>query len=178
MVALMGTGTLAATLKYNGVDVTIKASLADGRLGTSASASPVLGAKNPPIRGGVAFVGMSHEMGDYAATLGTKLPTSLHLDARMGSLKGNLQAVPLRQFDLKTDQTDVALTLPAAKYSGKMDVRMSRVELTLPVNVGVRFNLKKFHMSSLTIDGERVADSQEGTGFYATKNYETAPYNS
>ncbi len=51
--------------KYSAVDITIKADQAAGQLSVSPSASPLLGAKNPPVRSGVAYVGASYSQGSY-----------------------------------------------------------------------------------------------------------------
>ncbi|PTA67025.1 hypothetical protein [Deinococcus arcticus] len=172
-VALAGGIALAAT-PYSQVDITIKTEMSDGQLSTSPSASPVLGIQNPKVRGGVAYVGMARQMGEYSAVLGTKLPVNLHLNLSQGSLRGQLTGLTLRGLDLATNQTDVNLKLPAGSYGGTLRTQQGEVQLQVPAGTGVQLILQKFSMGSLTINGAVVVDTLQASGTYATPNFESA----
>ncbi|MBZ9751301.1 hypothetical protein K7W42_10535 [Deinococcus sp. HMF7604] len=171
--AVLGSVALAAAA-YTQVDITIKTEMSDGQLGASATASPVLGVRNPTVKNGVAYVGMTRQMGEYSAVLGTKLPVNLHLNLTQGSLKGQLTGVPLRGLTMTTQQTDVALTLPAGTYSGTLKTQQGEVQLRVPAGTGVQFTLQKFSMGSLSINNKTVVDTMEASGTYATPNFEAA----
>lgn len=176
LIGVVALGGVALAAAYSSVDITIQGQLADGRLGASATASPVLGAAKPTIKNGVAYVGLNRRQGSYAATLSTRVPTTLHLDLTQGTLRGSLTGVPLRGLTMTTALTDVELVLPAASFRGKLSTRQGTVTLTVPANVGVQFNLQKFKQGTLTIGGEEVVDTLEATGTYATPNYAAAKF--
>lgn len=167
--------TVQAT-SYRAVDFTLKTTQSDGQISASATASPVLGVKNPPVKNGVAFVGMTRTQGSYRAVLGTRLPVNLHLDLTQGELQGTLASVPLSGLSLKSNQTDVNLTLPALNLNASMNTIQGDVHFLVPANVGVQFNLKKWNMGSLTINGEKVVNTTQASGSYATANYDSAKF--
>lgn len=119
---------------------------------------------------------MNRTQGTYSAVLSTKVPVNLHLDLQQGALQGSLAGVPLGGLTLNTNQTDVALVLPALNLTGMLNTQQGEVNLVVPANVGVQFQLQKWSMGSLTINGEKVVDSIEASGSYATPDFDAARY--
>lgn len=177
MALLLGVGfSEAAAPTFRAVDITVRHDMSNGRIGVSPTASPTLGVKQPTIKDGVAYVGLSREMGQYGVTLSSKVPLRLHLDTEMGTLTADLRGSLLERLDLESEQTNSELTLPARSFSGSLETEMGTVRLNVPANTGVRLNLQKVEMGSVTLGGQKVATGISASGSYASSNYEAARY--
>lgn len=177
ILGLVVTGSLAMAIEtYQSVDVTVQTNMSDSTIDASAKASPVLG-KKPLIKNGVAYVQTKHSMGEYGTTLSTQVPLALNLDLTMGSLEGSLVGVKLQQLNLKANQNEVVLALPAGNYVGQFELQQTSVDFKLPNDTGIRLNLKKFEYGSLSIDGAKKTSTLVSAGsVHTSDNYANAKY--
>lgn len=178
ILGLMVAGGLVVAIEtYQSVDVTVQTNMSDSTIDASAKASPVLEVKNPLVKDGVAYVQAKHNMGEYDTTLSTQVPVALNLDLTMGSLEGSLVGLQLKKLNVKANQNEVILALPAGNYAGQFDLQQTSIHLKLPQDTGIRLNLKKFEYGSLSMDGAEKASTLVSAGSVHTSgHYAKAKY--
>lgn len=174
---MVTSGFVAAIETYKSVDVTLKTNMSDSTIRASAKASPVLGVQKPLVKNKVAYVQASHNMGEYGATLSTQVPVALNLDLTMGSLEGSLVGVKLQKLNVKANQNELVLALPAGNYAGQFDLQQASIQFKLPKDTGIQLNLKKFVQGSLSIDGVEKESALVSAGsVHTSDNYASAKY--
>jgi len=174
LLVLSSTSALAAP--YSSVDITLKQELGSLSVGLSNAASPVLGARNPPVKNGVAYVGASHSQGDWAIGLSPKLPLSLNMDRTQGDAQLDLRSLRLTSLSLKQSLGNLDLKLPAANLKAVLDQQQGDTTITLPPNTGIRVEVRSFKQGTLIIGGKTVADGLAFDGTYQSANYAAARY--
>lgn len=175
VLALFGVGgSEAQAPTFRAVDVTVRHHMSHGRVGVSSTASPTLGLQKPLVRDGVAYVGLSRQMGEYGVTLSSNVPLRLHFDTEMGLMRADLRGSLLDRLDLRGKQTVYEITLPARSFSGSLKTERGTVQLNVPANTGVRLTLEKVELGCVSLGGQTVASGQNASGTYASSNYETA----
>ena len=173
---LMTAPALAAAPAYSSVNITLKQRLGYLSLGVKQNASPVLGARNPLVKNGVAFVGASQAQGDWAIGLSPKLPISLIVDRQQGDAKLDLRSLPLSSLNLTQKLGYVELLLPAINLNATVHQTQGDLDITLPPNTGLSLDVRSFKQGTLIMDGETVATGLEFNGTYQSANFEAAKY--
>ncbi|MDV6373194.1 hypothetical protein [Deinococcus arenicola] len=165
---------LAAT--YNSVNVTLKQEQGELTLGADSNASPVMGARNPTIKNGVAYVSASHAQGDWAIGLSPKLPITLTVHSGQGASKLDLRSLKLLDLQITQEQGNLDLKLPAANLNASLQHAQGSATITLLPNTGIRLEVKSFAQGTLVMNGKIVASGQDLNGTYQSAGFETAKY--
>ncbi|TSA86800.1 hypothetical protein FNU79_06320 [Deinococcus detaillensis] len=172
---LLSSAALAAT-PYNSVNLTLKQELGNLSLSANTKASPIMGVSKPTVKNGVAYISASHSMGDWAIGLSPKLPLSLTLNRQQGDAALDLRSLKLSALSITQQLGDLTLKLPTATLQATLTQTQGDTTITLPSNVGLRLDVKKFTQGTLVISGKTVADGFNFSGVYMTANYDSATY--
>lgn len=175
LAVLLSSPVLAAT-PYSSVNLTLRQELGNLSIGANTRASPVMGVSKPTIKNGVAYVSASHSQGDWATGLSPKLPINLTVESKQGDAALDLRPLQLSALTVTQQLGNLALMLPAANLNVTLTQSQGDATITLPNNVGLRLDVKKFSQGTLIINGKTVADSLNFNGTYMTANYDSAKY--
>lgn len=175
-VLALGLSTLAAaaTLKYNSVDVTLKKSTGPLTVGYSTRVSPTLGATNPTVKNGVAYVGASHNVGTWNVGLSPKMPLSLNITKETGSNDINLKGLPITRLNMAAGTGPIQLVLPSRSMTANITQTTGSLDIYLPADTGLKLVVNKIDTGSLTIEGAEVASGTSLKGTFQTANYDSA----
>lgn len=173
---LLSAAPAFAQVPYSSVNLTLKQEQGALSLGVNSKASPVLGVRKPTVKNGVAYVGASHSQGDWAIGLSPKLPISLAITRQQGDAVLDLRTLKLSALTINQQLGDLALMLPAASLNVVLTQSQGDTTITLPPNVGLSLEVKKFTQGELIMNGTTVARGLEFNGTYQTNNYDSAKY--
>lgn len=168
--------SVALAASYSSVNITLKQEMGGMRIGGDKDVSPVLGARNPTVKNGVAYVSASHSMGDWAVALSPRLPINLNLQLDQGDARLDLRSLKLSGLQVNQSQGAMELLLPAADLNATLTQTQGGVTLILPPDTGISLDVKKFSQGSLIMGGKTVAEGQEFNGTYQSANFDTARY--
>lgn len=168
--------SLALAATYRSVALTLKQDLGDLTVTANDAASPVLGARNPTVRNGVAYVSASHSLGDWAVGLSPKLPINLTVQASQGESSLDLRSLKLLGLQVTQELGNLQLKLPAANLKATLRQAQGDTTITLPPNTGISLEVKKLTQGTLVMNGKKVADGQDFNGTYQSANFGTATY--
>jgi Cell wall-active antibiotics response 4TMS YvqF len=167
---------LAAAPAYTSVNITLKQSMGELKLSPSDKASPVMGARNPVVKNGVAYIGASKTSGDWAMSLSPKLPISLILERTSGDANLDLRTLKLTALSIRQSMGDLDVMLPAGNLTFTLKQTSGNINIQLPANVGISVEAQTYTSGTVIIGGKTVAEGMSLTGTYQSANYESAPY--
>jgi hypothetical protein len=167
---------VAVAATYSSVDVTLKKEVGPLEVSKSDRVSPTLGASQPTVRGGVAYVGASHGVGAWSVGLSPKLPLSLSVTQETGSSSLNLEGLPLTRLNVATGSGPVALRLPSRTLIASVSQETGSLEIFMPKDTGLKLVIKTFGTGSLSVEGSDVASGTDLSGTFQTANYDSARY--
>ena len=168
-------GSVVAAAAYSSVHITLNQTKGTLVLGAENTASPLLNARAPVIRGGVAFVTLAHA-GDWALKLSPKLPLSLTVQRREGHAWLDLRPFRLHGLNILQEDGVLKVSLPAETLDVHLDQTRGETIITLPKSVGVRVKAEQFSQGELVMKGKTMAAGSDSDDKYQSGNFETAKF--
>ncbi len=165
----------AAAATYSSVYLTLNQTKGRLILGAKNTAPPLLNAKTPVIRSGMAFVTLTHS-GDWALKLSPKLPLSLTVQRSEGNAWLDLRPFKLRGLTLLQENGELKISLPAETLDVHLDQTRGETIITLPKSVGVRVKAEQFSQGELVMNGKTMAAGSDSDDKYQSDNFEAAKH--